>query len=52
MLSHVNIKDLIIFSAPTPGFSKKTWVRADKKWKTKYENDFFFYYKMKIPKKW
>ena len=65
MLLQVNIKDLIIFSAQTPGLSKNTKVLALKKWKIKYENEFFqqkdcdihnqwpfFVYKMKIPKKW
>ena len=41
MLLQVNIKDLIIFSAQTPGLSKNTKVLALKKWKIKYENEFF-----------
>ena len=40
MLLQVN-KDLIIFSAQAPGLSKKTLVQAHKKWKIKYEKEFF-----------
>ena len=40
MLLQLNIKDLIIFSAQTPVLSKKK-VQAYKKWKIKYESDFY-----------
>ena len=41
MLLQVNIKDLIISSAQTPGFSKNTSIQAHKKWKLSMKKEFF-----------